>query len=201
MPRDDYDLPTSAQRAPAYEPFTPELFDARASHHVAAGDETDGRPTLRALKSFPKFSRKWFGGDDAASYEGIGREEWAGGGLSGDLADVDHPTTKPPSKSADAVKKARVRQLEREFGADRNSGLTKAEFRATQPLRVGDLDKRGRIVTGGPRKRAALRGVEGLLSLLALVLLIYSALVSSLIPLHRAVLPEVHPPIVNSLSS
>ena len=38
---------------------------------------------------------------------------------------------------------------------------------------------RGRIVTGGPRKRAALRWVEGLLSLLALVLLIYSALVSS----------------------
>lgn len=175
MPRDDYYLPISDQRAPVYKPFSSKLFDAPVGHHVAApGAEVENQPTRQALKSFPKFSGKWFNNDDVVSYEGIGHEEWAGG-LTGDLAESAEPIA--GSAASEAVKNARVRRLEREFGADREGGLTKAMFRATQPLQVGELNKRGFIVTSGPRKRSAFRWLEGLLSLLALILLIYSALV------------------------
>ena len=70
------------------------------------------------------------------------------------------------------VKKERVKMLEREFAA---KGVKKA-FDADENM-VGSVDRRGRLITQGPKKRLATRWLQALLTLGAAVSLIYMALV------------------------
>lgn len=159
-----------------HDAFTPGLFDAQVGHHTNPEYEEDGQVSRRALKSFPKWSREWFAtkGD---GYEGIGQEQWEGG-LTGDLADGMDPTKRLPT--SEALKNARIKRLEKEFGPEQKSAPEDSSHQAQRmdgPLRVGDLDKRGQIFSSGPRKRSCLRWFECLLSLVVVVVLFYSALV------------------------
>ena len=70
------------------------------------------------------------------------------------------------------IKEERVRMLEREFG--KNAG------KDAEPERVvGSVDERGRLITEGPKKRLAVRWIQFLLALTAVITSIYSGLVCS----------------------
>ena len=72
------------------------------------------------------------------------------------------------------VKRERIRMLEREFaGKDVGKGLDDDE------IMVGSVDRRGTLVTQGPKKRLATRWFQVLLALGAAISLIYIALVTS----------------------
>lgn len=71
------------------------------------------------------------------------------------------------------VKKERIRMLEREFaGAGKDTGKEPDDENM-----VGSADRRGRLITQGPKKRLATRWFQALLTLGAAVSLIYIALV------------------------
>jgi len=73
------------------------------------------------------------------------------------------------------VKKERIRMLEREF-----AGAGKALGKGLDPddeNMVGSADRRGRLITQGPKKRLATRWLQALLTLGAALSLIYIALV------------------------
>ncbi|KAF8635503.1 hypothetical protein AX17_003893 [Amanita inopinata Kibby_2008] len=76
------------------------------------------------------------------------------------------------------TKQERIRMLEREFGPKSKNTMADDAFldENGRPL-VGTVDKKGRLVTPGPRKRAALRVLQILLSFVAAVPSIYAALV------------------------
>jgi len=72
------------------------------------------------------------------------------------------------------VKRERVRMLEREFaGAGRDPGKG---FDDDEKM-IGSADRRGRLITQGPKKRLATRWFQALLTLGAAISLIYIALV------------------------
>ena len=63
--------------------------------------------------------------------------------------------------------------LEREFGKDAGKDA--------EPERmIGSVDARGRLITEGPKKRLAVRCIQLLLALTAVITSIYSGLVRSL---------------------
>jgi hypothetical protein len=71
------------------------------------------------------------------------------------------------------VKKERIRMLEREFaGAGKDTGKDLDDENM-----IGSADRRGRLITQGPKKRLATRWFQALLTLGAAVSLIYIALV------------------------
>ena len=71
------------------------------------------------------------------------------------------------------IKEERVRMLEREFGKDAGKDA--------EPERmIGSVDARGRLITEGPKKRLAVRCIQLLLALTAVITSIYSGLVRSL---------------------
>ena len=89
------------------------------------------------------------------------------------------------------LKEERIRMLEHEFRMD-------AEAPAKEP--VGSVDKKGRLVTDGPKKRVAVRVIETVLALGIAVSVVYAALVRCYPP-SRVVLTSVlqwiktpHPP-------
>ena len=72
------------------------------------------------------------------------------------------------------VKRERIRMLEREFagaGKDTGKGLDDDENM------IGSVDRRGKLITQGPKKRLATRWVLALLTLGAAISLVYIALV------------------------
>ena len=72
------------------------------------------------------------------------------------------------------VKKERIRMLEREFaGAGRDTGGSLDDDKNM----IGSADRRGRLVTQGPKKRLANRWFQALLTLGAAISLVYIALV------------------------
>ena len=72
------------------------------------------------------------------------------------------------------VKRERIRMLEREFAGN---GVGKAPD--YDENMIGSADRRGRLITQGPKKRLAIRWIQALLTLGAAVSLIYMALVTS----------------------
>ncbi|KAI0306622.1 hypothetical protein B0F90DRAFT_782728 [Multifurca ochricompacta] len=81
-------------------------------------------------------------------------------------SDADAPSYDFPLDPA--LKEERIRMLEHEFGSD-TTGPVKEEP-------VGSVDGEGRLITDGPKKRAAMRAVEILLALASAVSVVYAAL-------------------------
>lgn len=89
----------------------------------------------------------------------IGTVPWGNGAADGPSVDAE-------------VKEERLRMLEREFGG-KNVGKAGEE----EERMVGSVDSKGRLIMEGPKKRAATRWLQALLSLLAAGSSIYAALV------------------------
>lgn len=87
------------------------------------------------------------------------------------------PSSGPPVDAE--VKEERLRMLQREFGDDKARGGRKAGYGAEEiePAVVGSVNAKGQLVTEGPRKRVAMRLLQGLLALGSGVSSIYGAVV------------------------
>lgn len=88
-------------------------------------------------------------------------------------ADLLPWSTDPPENGRtvdDTVKEERIRMLEREFGG---KGKQPSDLESQT---VGSVDKRGRIITEGPKKRVATRWIQVLFALLAGGSVIYASL-------------------------
>jgi len=80
------------------------------------------------------------------------------------------------------VKEERLRMLQREFGGKiRKKWNWKDDGDEGDPPVIGSVDKKGHLVTQGPRKRIAVRVLEGLLALGSGASSIYAAVVGSFI--------------------
>lgn len=88
----------------------------------------------------------------------------------------------PPEYGApvdEQMKEERMRMLEREFGGKEADRPPDPE---EQWRMVGGVDERGKLITEGPKKRAAVRVLEGALALCAAITSIYAAVVSTFVP-------------------
>jgi hypothetical protein len=78
------------------------------------------------------------------------------------------------------VKEERLRMLQREFGSKaRKKWIGVDDGEEADPPIIGSVDEKGRLVTQGPKKRVAVRVLEGLLALGSGASSIYAALASS----------------------
>lgn len=184
-------------------PLRPKLFsfDTIPPHHVLTKDSRsrpggsfsshsdDDLISRRALKTFPRFSRDWF-----VAKTGATPREAHQAGLTGDT--LDEPDHGDLSLGDDGmsesglkakVKKDRIRRLEREFGekVEKNqrtldAGRTREGGNRTheERLQVGELTYRGNLIVHGPKKRLALRWLQGTLIVLAVSLEVYLLFVS-----------------------
>ena len=88
----------------------------------------------------------------------------------------DPPSYGPPIDAE--VKEERVRMLQREFGV-KNKKLNGNDSEEGEAPVIGSVDSQGNLVTQGPKKRIAVRILEGLLALGSGATSIYGALVRS----------------------
>ena len=73
------------------------------------------------------------------------------------------------------IKEERIRMLQREFGAKFKNGLGMGGEEGDRV--VGSVDENGQLVTQGPKKRSAMRVLQGLLALGSGASAIYGAVV------------------------
>lgn len=90
-------------------------------------------------------------------------------------------SSEPPSYGppVDAeIKEERIRMLQREFGAKFKKGIGMGGGEDGEAPSVGSVDEKGKLITQGPRKRVAVRVLQGLFALASGASSIYGALVS-----------------------
>lgn len=92
----------------------------------------------------------------------------------------DAPSLGPPVDAE--MKEERFRMLEAEFGARGKSGKAINQGAEGEALVVGSVDEKGRLITQGPRKRTAIRLLQGLLALGAGATSIYAAVMMKSTP-------------------
>lgn len=85
----------------------------------------------------------------------------------------DPPSYGPPIDPE--IKEERIRMLQREFGAKFKKGLGIGGEEGDRV--VGSVDENGQLVTQGPKKRSAMRVLQGLLALGSGASAIYGAVV------------------------
>jgi hypothetical protein len=92
----------------------------------------------------------------------------------------DPPSYGPPVDHE--VKEQRLRLLQREFGSKIKKWQVTDDGEDGEPPMIGSVDAKGNLVTQGPKKRVAVRVMEGLLALGSGASAIYAALVRLLLP-------------------
>ena len=148
------------------------------------------------VSNFPPWARKWYKQEEAAAF-GVGGKAKAKGARSpveenifGPYAHPNesqrdlgllpwtaaHPGDEPPAQGTipDNVKEERMRMLEREFGDKGERGWKQARV---EEAIIGGVDEKGKLITAGPKKRAAARWLQAIFALATAASGIYGALV------------------------
>lgn len=149
------------------------------------------------VSSFPPWARKWYKQEEDAAFGAGGKGKGKGKGARSPVEEdifgpyvhpnesqrdigllpwtATHPGDEPPPQGAipDNVKEERMRMLEREFGDKGSRGWKQAHVEETI---IGGIDEKGKLITAGPKKRAATRWLQAIFAVATAVSGIYGAL-------------------------
>ena len=150
-----YDIGSEGVDMADFPAWSRPWFSKNVLQHDPSHFSTAGTPSLTSHHG------SLVPGSDAYSHPKL--LPWTG---EADLAEASSPYVSPE------VKEARMRALHEEFG--KNVGPIEDEG---DP--IGGIDRKGGLVTDGPRKRASARVSQGLLALGAVIASLYAAVVSS----------------------
>jgi len=163
-------------------------------HSLPPPATLDEIPPEVDIASFPRWSRKWYEGEKTTAstsvlsytspppqYNYNTNSMFSPQGHTSSIAGSYRPLL--PWSAQDEfhgseitaeMKEERLRMLESEFGPKAIAAYMKER---DEDVPVGSVDRKGNIVSAGPKKRALMRWVQGVLAIGATIASLYSALV------------------------